>query len=105
MLNDSVLFIPPHYKIANGALVPVEFVYDPDTGTPPWAKDGTLFRNVRNYLYTNSRLYSVTIELLAYTLIQQSSGLSDLFQSLGFVEATRPVVNAGNIYAFLQPPD
>ena len=95
---------PPHYKIEDGRLIPIDLVYRSDIGVPPWAQDGTIFRKTRNYLYTHSRLYSVTIELLVYALIQQSPQLSTLLQSMGFVEATRPVMNAGNIYSFLQPP-
>ena len=94
---------PAHYKLEAGKLVPIEFVYNPAVGTPPWAQKGTPFRTVRNYLYTHSRLYSVAIELLAYTVIQRSPELSSWLQRLGFVEAARPVINAGNIYSFLQP--
>lgn len=94
---------PPHYKLENDQLIPIKFTYNPDFGTPPWAQDGTLFRKTRNFLYTHSRLYSVAIELLAYSLIQQSPQLSNSLQSMGFVEVTRPAMNAGNLYSFLQP--
>jgi hypothetical protein len=94
---------PPHYKLENGRLTPIPAVYAPDFGTPPWAREGTLFRNARNFLYTHSRLYSVTVELLLYALIRQSPQLTQRLAALGFVEATRPVLNTGNIYASLQP--
>ena len=100
---DNVM--PAHHKIENGELVPIEFSYDPNIGTPPWAQDGTTFRQIRNYLYTHSRLYSVVLELMTFSLLQQSPQLLDLLQSWGFIEATRPVMNMGNIYSFLQPPD
>lgn len=96
---------PPHYKLENGKLIPIQAVYNPDIGTPPWAKEGTFFRKLRNYLYTHSRLYSVLIELLAYSLIQQSPDLINLLNSIGLAEITRPVGNVGNIYSFLQPPE
>jgi len=94
---------PPHYKLENGALVPIPARYGADIGTPPWAQEGSFFRNVRNSLYTHSRLYSVTIELLAFSIIKRFPSLTHLLASTGLVEATRPVMNAGNIYAFLRP--
>ena len=94
---------PPHYKLENGHLAPIPAIYNPDFGVPPWAKKGSLFRNLRNFLYTHSRLYSVSIELLIYTLIGEFPDLAHWLTSLGFAEATRPVSNTGNIYSALQP--
>ena len=96
---------PAHYKIENDTLVPIDFIYGANIGTPPWAREGTFFRQVRNFLYTQSRLYSVFVELGVYTFIQQSETLSDFFQSIGFAEAARPVINAGNIYTYLRPSE
>ncbi len=90
---------PPHYKLENGTLIPLPPAYSPDFGTPPWAKKGTFFKNLRNFLYLHSRLYSVTVELLVYTIVKQFPPLAQTLTALGLVEITRPVMNAGNIYS------
>lgn len=95
---------PAHYKLEDDELVPIDFVYNPNFGTPPWEQGNSFFRKTRNYLYTHSRLYSVMVEVVMYALIQQSPQLLDWFQSVGFTEAARPIMNSGNIYSFLQPP-
>lgn len=102
-ISDNVN--PPHYKLANGQLTPIKATYRADFMVPPWAVEGTLFRKIRNFLYTHSRLYSVTIELLTFSAVQKIPALTNLLISLGFVEATRPAMNAGNIYSFLNPSE
>ncbi len=96
---------PPHYKLENGHLKPIKATYRPDSIVPPWAKEGTIFRSIRNFLYLNSRLYSVTIEILTFSVVQKIPALVNQLNSMGFIEATRPVMNAGNIYSFINPPE
>jgi len=92
------------YKLEEGELVRVEATR-PRTTTPRWAAEGSLFRKVRSFLYQNSRLYSVSIELLTLSAIQRIPALADFLISMGFVEITQPSVNYGNIYAFRYLPD
>ncbi len=70
-----------------------------------WSKDETLLKQTRRFLYANSRLYSVSIELLTISAVQKSPALVDLLVSMGFVEITRPNVNYGNLYVFRYLPE
>ena len=87
------------YKLENDELISVKVPWRENIGVPPWGRGGSLFRNIRNFLYLNSRLYSVSIELLTLSVIQKIPSVASLLISMGFVEITQPTVNVGNIYA------
>jgi lysophospholipase L1-like esterase len=93
------------YRLEHGQLVPNPPLRQEARFTPVWAKEGTAFRNVRNFLYRNSRLYSVSIELLTLSTVQKIPGLTQFLISMGLIEITQPVINYGNIYAFRYLPD
>jgi lysophospholipase L1-like esterase len=95
------------YNLENDQLVQVAAAQPPDPGAraPGWSREGSTFRKVRTFLYSNSRLYSVSIELLTLAAIQRVPALANLLISLGLVEITQPVVNYGNIYAFRYLPE
>jgi lysophospholipase L1-like esterase len=95
------------YNLENGQLIRVDAAHPPDPGSraPRWSREDSTFRRVRSFLYTNSRLYSVSIELLTLAAIQRLPALANLLISLGLVEITQPVVNYGNIYAFRYLPE
>jgi lysophospholipase L1-like esterase len=93
------------YELKENELVPVPPSPHEDNLTPNWAKDGSLFKKIRNFLYTHSRLYSVSIELLTLSAVQRVPAVAQWLVSLGFVELTRPMVNYGNLYAFRYLPD
>jgi hypothetical protein len=102
-LTDNIWY--SLYDLKEGQLVPAPVIHREDNLTPNWAKEGSLFKNIRNSLYTHSRLYSVSIELLTLSAIQKTPALAQWLVSLGFVEMTRPLVNYGNLYAFRYLPD
>lgn len=93
------------YSFENGQLVPDPPHRDDERFTPFWARPGTTFRNVRNFLYRNSRLYSVSIELLTLSTVQKIPGLTQSLTAMGLVEITQPAINYGNLYAFRNLPD
>jgi hypothetical protein len=93
------------YELKEGRLTPVPPARREESLTPNWAKEGSLFKNTRNFLYTHSRLYSVSIELLTLSAVQKLPALAHWLVSLGLVEITQPLVNYGNIYAFRYLPD
>lgn len=93
------------YKLENGQLISVKVPPRENIGVPPWRQEGSIFRNTRNFLYVNSRLYSVSIELLTLSAIQKIPPVASLLISMGFVEITQPTVNIGNIYALHHVPE
>lgn len=100
-LTDNIWY--PLYRLEDGALLPVE-PERPAERAAAWAQEGGLFWRVRTYLYTHSRLYSVSIELLTLSAVQNLPGLAQLLTSLGLVEITQPLVNQGNFYVFRYLP-
>ena len=96
--NDIVDNVnPPHYQIKDGQLIPLQSINYREISPPPWARPGTGFRQLRNFLYQNSRLYSVVLELGLHTLFAYQPQLAEYVSSLGLAEATRPVLNMGNV--------
>jgi lysophospholipase L1-like esterase len=95
------------YELEDGRLVRVKATNPAEAGTraPRWAREDSAFRQVRSFLYANSRLYSVSIELLTLAAIQRLPALARLLVSIGLVEITQPAVNYGNIYAFRYLPE
>ncbi len=93
------------YELEDGRLVPVSLTPDESGNVRRWSKDVSSFKRYRQFLYTNSRLYSVSIELLTFSAIQKFPTLIDLLVSMGFVEITLPSVNYGNFYAFRHLPE
>jgi hypothetical protein len=93
----------PLFELKDGTLTELSVSYPSTRLLAPWERPGGFLRNTRNFLYTHSRLYSVSIELLVYTAIQRWPPLLNWLVNAGMVEVTRPAMNLGNIYAFLNP--
>lgn len=93
------------YELENGELISVKAPWRENIGVPPWRQEGSIFRNIRNFLYVNSRLYSVSIEFLTLAVIQKIPSVASLLISMGFVEITQPIVNIGNVYALHHVPE
>jgi len=93
------------YELQENELVYVPPIQRPGgIGQRRSGQQASLFNSTREFLYTHSRLYSVSIELLTLTAIQKFPPLVDLMASLGVVAVTRPLVNYGNFYAFRYLP-
>ena len=101
-VTDNVL--APLFELKDGTLTELPARYPSTRLLAPWERPGGFLRNARNFLYTHSRLYSVSIELLVYSAVQRWPPLLDWLVNAGMVEVTRPAMNLGNIYAFLDPP-
>ena len=86
---------PPHYNFQEGDLVLANADYGHNFEAT-LVDDGSTFRKIRNYLFTHSRLYSVSLELLIFASIQQSPLLLSWFVDSGFVELNRPILNEGS---------
>ncbi len=95
------------YELNNGDLISVGPTRRENEGgiVQRWGQEESSIKQIRQYLYTHSRLYSVSIELLTLAAVQRIPGLVDMLVAAGLVEITRPVVNHGNIYAFRYLPD
>lgn len=95
---------PPIFKLEDGDLIELPFQYPSSRLLAPWERPGGFLRKTRNFLYTHSRLYSVSIELLVYAAIQRWPPLVSWLVDAGMIEVTRPARNLGNIHAFWNPP-
>jgi lysophospholipase L1-like esterase len=102
-LTDNIWY--SLYQLKDGELVSVPATNRQSGSSPSSGQPDSFFKQVRNFLYTHSRLYSVSIELLTFSAIQRAPGLAQLLVSLGFIELTQPVVNYGNLYVFRRLPD
>ncbi len=94
----------PLFELKDGELKEVRASPSPTDLLAPWEQPGNSLRKARNFLYTHSRLYSVSIELLVYTAIQRYPPLVQLLVDAGMIEVTRPAINLGNLYAYRVPP-
>lgn len=99
-LTDNIWY--SLYDLDDGELTPVKSI-SPQQATPQ--QSGSHVNQLRSFLYNNSRLYSVSIELVTLSAVQKLPALADLLVSAGLVEITRPIVNYGNIYAFRYLPE
>jgi hypothetical protein len=92
------------YDLKDGGLIPNQAAPPVNLDAPPWNQQDSSFRHTRDFIYTHSRLYSASIELLTLAVVQKAPALAELLVSVGLVELTRPIVNAGNLYAFRYLP-
>lgn len=88
------------YELEDGRLIPVAPTRDTGTAVQSRTLEEAFIKKTRQFLYTSSRLYSVSIELITFSAIQKIPAFVDVLVSLGVVELTRPVVNHGNFYGF-----
>jgi hypothetical protein len=93
------------YELVDGHLIPVAPPQRTGALVQNWTIEEAPIKKTRHFLYTNSRLYSVSIELMTYSAIQKIPALVDMLVSLGFVEITTPLVNYGNFYTFRYLPE
>ena len=92
------------YTVENGQLVFTPPQQRRESIAQTGSAQATALKKARTFLYTHSRLYSVSIELLTLSAVKQIPALVDWLTAIGLVEITRPMVNYGNFYAFRYLP-
>lgn len=102
-ITDNIWY--PLFEFEGDELIQVPPVQREESIVQTWSQEDSVLKKARTFLYANSRLYSVSIELLTLSAVQRSQALVDLLVSLGLVEITRPIVNYGNFYAFRYLPE